>query len=459
MQEKMNHAEHRKSPPSTDIPLDEVRNQRRRAILQKNTCIAAFGYMLPLTAYFIARTFDLATYTYGDLLITSSWILISQSVIYTIISWKRQITVRFVNITTFGELTNWIGIYIHLVSYLNEIRPSALLAAYLGIIFLLPNTGFIPSLLLSLSVVISYTCISYYQITFGHQAGIFAIELVYVCFFFFSSLYVAFAAGMFKKQREEVLRAKQRAESASKAKSEFLANMSHELRTPLNHIMGFTELIAGRNVGEINAVQEEYLNDVISSSRHLLSLINDILDLAKVEAGKMALERSPVKIRDLLAGSLIMVKERALKHGIRLSLEADGFPEIIQVDERKIKQVVYNLISNAMKFTPNGGEIRVGMKFLSTPLREDPYGEVRESGQTISIWVSDTGIGIEKKNLERIFDPFEQVENGATRKHPGTGLGLSLTRNFVELHGGTIWAESEGEGKGSTFHFTIPVLP
>jgi signal transduction histidine kinase len=223
--------------------------------------------------------------------------------------------------------------------------------------------------------------------------------------------------------------------------------------------MGFTELIAGRNVGEINAVQEEYLNDVISSSQHLLSLINDILDLAKVEAGKMALQRSAVKMKDLLAGSLSMVKERALKHGIRLSLEVDGLPEIIQVDERKIKQVVYNLVSNAIKFTPNGGEIRVGAKLLTAPLREDPNSEVRESGQTISIWVSDTGIGIEKKNLERIFDPFEQVENGATRKHPGTGLGLSLTRNFVELHGGTICAESEGKGKGSTFHFTVPVLP
>jgi signal transduction histidine kinase len=247
--------------------------------------------------------------------------------------------------------------------------------------------------------------------------------------------------------------------------------MSHELRTPLNAIIGFSELLLDRESGELNLVQEEYLGDVLQSSRHLLSLINDILDLSKVEAGKMELEIREISLRELLEGSLVMVKEKALKHRIDLSTELDGIPEVVKGDDRKLKQVVFNLLSNAVKFTPDGGRLvlrgallfqregqwvqRDGRQGID---REEKRPAVDQNGSGVLISVEDTGIGICKENLERIFFPFEQVEGSANRRYQGTGLGLSVSRRIVELHGGTIWAESAGLGKGSTFRFLIPLV-
>ena len=274
------------------------------------------------------------------------------------------------------------------------------------------------------------------------------------------------------RQREdaeaEALRAKDTAEQANRAKSEFLANMSHELRTPLNHVIGFTELVADKRVGELNSQQEEYLKDVLESSRHLLSLINDILDLSKVEAGKIALEPCAVSIKNLLENSLVMVKETAMKHRIRLATEFDSIPDLIRVDERKLKQVMYNLLSNAVKFTPDGGAVHVAAGRLAGTNGDSGkeggadifQGASQEQGHgrnLLRIAVSDTGIGIKKEDLERIFAPFEQVDCTVSRRYKGTGLGLSLTRRFVELHGGKIWAESEGEGHGSKFVLIIPI--
>jgi len=277
------------------------------------------------------------------------------------------------------------------------------------------------------------------------------------------------------RANRELENAKAAAEAANIAKSEFLANMSHELRTPLNHIIGFTELVVDKNFGDLNDTQEEYLTDALHGSKHLLSLINDILDLTKVEAGKMELETTDINLNMLLENSLIMVTEKAMKHNITLSTHIDGISNTITADERKLKQIMYNLLSNAMKFTPNGGEVNLEARMVDYVIQEgrrwgDPEGlqilKVRgngdhshnnESKKGIQISVFDTGIGIKSKDQEYIFNPFEQVENSASRRFQGTGLGLSLTKQFVELHGGRIWVESEGQGKGSAFRFVIPV--
>ena len=267
-----------------------------------------------------------------------------------------------------------------------------------------------------------------------------------------------------KRVEAELKIAKSIADRSNQAKSQFLANMSHELRTPLNHIIGFTELIVDKHFGELNPTQEEYLNDVIQSSHHLLSLINDILDLSKIEARKMELQMSDIRLKQMLETSLTMIKEKALKHRIRLTLAINGIPDIIRADERRLKQIIYNLLSNAIKFTPDDGHISVKADLVS-PHKKPPHYHsaiLRDFGQEVTqkyvlISISDTGIGILPQDLERIFLPFEQVESSSDRRFQGTGLGLPLTRELIEHHGGKICAESEGEGKGATFSFILPI--
>ena len=245
-----------------------------------------------------------------------------------------------------------------------------------------------------------------------------------------------------RESNTKLEKATDQARAANRSKSEFLANMSHELRTPLNHIIGFTQLVLDGKTGELGETQKEYLGDVLDSSRHLLSLINDILDMSKIEAGKMELALSYIDISELIGRCVGMVKEKADEKQINLAFSNASSLDRISADERKIKQVFYNLISNAVKFTPPGGEVGI----LATDSED---GSVLFS-------VADTGIGIEKKNHTRIFEPFSQLDSAASREHAGTGLGLSLSRTLVELHGGRIWMQSGGKGKGSTFYFTIP---
>jgi signal transduction histidine kinase len=233
-------------------------------------------------------------------------------------------------------------------------------------------------------------------------------------------------------------------EVANRHKSEFLANMSHELRTPLNAIIGFSEVLAERMFGEVNDKQMEYLEDIHSSGQHLLTLINDVLDLSKIEAGRMELDLSCIDLGLLMDDALTLVRERAQRDGVRISLEVgEGLKDWV-ADARKVKQVVVNLLSNAVKFTPAGGSVRLRARRLDA------------AGQGVAeVSVADTGVGIAPEDQALVFQEFRQAGSDALRRSEGTGLGLSLAKRFVELHGGTIRVESR-PGEGATFSFTLP---
>jgi signal transduction histidine kinase len=229
-------------------------------------------------------------------------------------------------------------------------------------------------------------------------------------------------------------------EAASRHKSEFLANMSHELRTPLNAISGFSQVLRKGLFGEINEKQAEYLDDILASARHQLSLIDDVLDLAKVEAGQIELHPAPFSLPEALGRGVVIVRERATKGGVRISMTVGPGVGTVVGDERRVTQVLFNLLSNAVKFTPSGGEVAVSASRLD--------GAVHVS-------VRDTGPGIAPEDQERIFEEFQQAELGKAQRE-GTGLGLALSKRLVELHDGRLWVESE-PGHGSTFTFTLPV--
>ena len=243
------------------------------------------------------------------------------------------------------------------------------------------------------------------------------------------------------KQLEEAVGV---AEASNRAKSDFLASMSHELRTPLNAIIGFSQVLHEKYFGDLNEKQSEYVADIVDSGKHLLSLINDILDLSKIEAGKMELDVSEVKISELLQNSLVMIKEKALAHSLSLDLQiAENINGTkIKGDERRLKQVMFNLLSNSAKFTPDGGAITI---------------EARMEEKELEISVSDTGIGMTPQEQKKLFEAFYQASGGIKGKTPGTGLGLAITKSIIEKHGGKIWMESEGTNKGSKFTFTLPL--
>ena len=234
------------------------------------------------------------------------------------------------------------------------------------------------------------------------------------------------------------------AQAASQAKSEFLSSVSHELRTPLTAIIGLAQLLQKKYYGALNEKQAEYVQDILESSNHLLSLINDILDLTKIESGQSTLELGDAEVKELMESSLLLVKESAMKSKVSVQLKVPEkmLKQRIKVDKRRFRQIMVNLLSNAVKFTPGGGTVTI---------------EAKKEQDELMVSISDTGIGISPEAQERIFDAFYQVSAGISGKSPGTGLGLSLAKHLVEQHHGQIWVESEGVGKGSRFSFTIPL--
>ena len=241
------------------------------------------------------------------------------------------------------------------------------------------------------------------------------------------------------QMNDELRRLYREVETASQHKSDFLANMSHELRTPLNAVIGFSQVLREGIAGDVNKKQAEYLEDILSSGNHLLSLINDVLDLSKVEAGQVELELAPFSLQDALERGVAMVRERAMRGGVQVTLAANADVDIVAGDQRRVRQVIFNLLSNAVKFTPAGGSVDVWA--------------TRVNGE-VSVSVADTGRGIAAEDLRRIFEEFQQTEAGIEQGE-GTGLGLALSKRLVELHGGRIWVDSE-LGTGSTFVFTLP---
>jgi two-component system, sensor histidine kinase and response regulator len=266
-------------------------------------------------------------------------------------------------------------------------------------------------------------------------------------------------AAQLEATNREIARKNEELEQANRMKSEFLANMSHELRTPLNAIIGFSEALRDGLLGPLEPTQQEATGDIYDSGKHLLLLINDILDLSKIEAGKMELELEPTDIQDLLQNSLTVFKDKAVAGQIRLRLEMEALGAVM-ADRRKTRQIVYNLLSNAVKFTPPGGAVTMRMCCqqpgnLPSDLLVGEQGPDAEVDRYLTISVLDTGIGISEEGLGRLFRPFVQLDSGLARKYEGTGLGLALVKQLVELHGGVMTVSSKPQ-QGSEFTVWLP---
>ena len=279
-----------------------------------------------------------------------------------------------------------------------------------------------------------------------------------------------------QKQTEGALElARIRADDTGKVKNQFLSKMSHEFRTPLNHIIGFTQLALDGDAPGLDEARQQYLNAVLESSHQLLNLVNDILDLSKLEEGTLQPDLSGVNLKALLKSSLAEFRQKATNRGMSLLDDVDSAPEAFQADERMLKQTLYHLLTNAIKFTPDGGEVLLRARMVDCIVRagrrsgdatdfkifqeciDTPNMDGAGLSQCIEVSVADTGIGLKPEDQTKIFEPFKQVDESMSRRHQGPGIGLPLAKKLVELHGGKLWAESEGPDKGAVFLFILPI--
>lgn len=313
-----------------------------------------------------------------------------------------------------------------------------------------------------------------YYVSWQNQIAIAVIVFLLLSMVAFIASYTAKVlktqSDTLRRQNEELQEVVAMARESERLKSEFLANISHELRTPLNAIIGFSDLLTDQYLGELNERQQEATKNINISGRLLLLNIDDLLEISKVEAGKMELEASETNLRKLLEENLNLFQEEGMKRGIRLTSEIKDCPEKIWADERKMSKILYNLLSNALKFTLDRGSVHLSVRQLiwngdnwatnkgdsvSIPVRDRP--ERLNHDGLVQITVADTGIGMTLADQKRIFNPFVQADGSPSRRYQGTGLGLYMTKRFVEMHLGDIWVESGGEGKGSTFHVVVPL--
>jgi signal transduction histidine kinase len=362
-------------------------------------------------------------------------------------------------------------IYVALISYVGVVAPRRLPF----IVALFCSVGFSLMVIFEhYGILQSYKIHRSFHLPWPDQV---MIMVVITNMLFVAAFISSYTAHLLKKNRdrlrrqnEELRLALQKAGEADRLKSEFLANMSHELRTPLNAIIGFSELLEYQCPEKLDGSHKEYIKDINASGKHLLSIISDILDFSKIEAGKMEMEMTDVHLSTLFSDSVAMFKENALKHRIQLSTAVEEGSETIRADELRLKQIVCNLLSNAMKFTTEGGKVTLATRTLTrlngqwvtkegaiVSLPVPLHHEGLDHKRVLDIAVTDTGIGVKKEDQERIFKPFEQADGSTSRRYQGTGLGLSLTKRFAELHGGCMAVESEGENRGSTFHCIIPI--
>lgn len=279
-----------------------------------------------------------------------------------------------------------------------------------------------------------------------------------------------------QKQMEGALElARNRTDDTGKTKTQFLSKMSHEFRTPLNHIIGFTRLALDSEAPGQDETRQQYLDAVLQSSHHLLNLVNDILDLSKLEAGTLQPELAKVNLKALLKNSLAEFRQKAMNRGMSLLDDVDSAPQDFQADERMLKQILYHLLTNAIKFTPDGGEVLLRTRIVDCIVRagrrsgdatdfkifqecvDTPNIDGARLSQCIEVSVADTGTGFKTEDHVKIFEPFKQVDESMSRRHQGPGIGLPLAKKLVELHGGKIWAESDGTNKGAVFLFILPI--